>query len=63
LRRARINGVSVPLTEPNAALREAYRPHLETFRALNKTLEPIWPFVAIRRLNQFLRISPDELLI
>ena len=32
--------------EPDAALRDAYRPRLEAFRALYGALKPIWPSVA-----------------
>ena len=31
---------------PDAALREAYRPRIEAFRALYKALKPVWPSVS-----------------
>ncbi|MGE3875878.1 MAG: FGGY-family carbohydrate kinase, partial [Parvibaculaceae bacterium] len=31
---------------PDAALREAYRPRIEAFRALYKALRPVWPSVS-----------------
>ena len=34
------------IIEPDAALRDAYRPRLEAFRALYGALKPIWPSVA-----------------
>lgn len=34
------------IIEPDAVLRDAYRPRLEAFRALYKALRPVWPSVA-----------------